>query len=237
MDDRPRTDHVNKHISEQFDLELDEARGKLMAMGGLVEQQLRDACHAFFTHDEPLATQVRSRDGRINKMEVELDEHCVHVIARRQPAATDLRTVICVMKASTDLERIGDEAGRIARMAQGVAGLEFPADQYARIRALNAQVSEMLRGALDAFTRMDADSATRVISADHAVDQGYAEIVQEAMAGMQARSDEVTHNMNTIWVARALERIGDHAKNISEDVVYLVEGHDVRHAKDVAGTA
>lgn len=221
----------NPHISEQFDAELGEARNQLMEMGGLVEQQLHDATLALINQDDELAGQVRQRDDRINKLEVEIDEQCIHIIARRQPAATDLRTLISIMKASTDLERIGDEAGRIAKMAQSLAGMEYPADQYNDFRRLATLTEEIVARGLDAFARLDTEGALAAIAFDEQIDRGYNAIVRDRGSNMRQETDDIDRAMNVIWAARALERIGDHAKNISEYVVYLVRGQDVRHSE------
>ncbi len=220
----------NPHISEQFDAELGSARNLLMEMGGLVEQQLHDATLALINQDDELGGQVRKRDKRINQLEVDIDEQCIHIIARRQPAASDLRTLISIMKASTDLERIGDEAGRIGKMAQGLSGMEYPADQYNDFRKLAALAEEIVARGLDAFARLDADGAMETIAFDEQIDQAYNAIVRERGSNMRQDSADVDRAMNVIWAARALERIGDHAKNISENVIYLVRGQDVRHS-------
>jgi len=219
----------NPHISEQYDAELDAARNQLMEMGGLVEQQLHDAAQALINQDDELASRVRESDARINQFEVDIDEQCIHIIARRQPAASDLRTLISVMKASTDLERIGDEAGRVAKMAQALSGMEYPADQYSDFRQLAALAEEIVANSLDAFARLDADGAMNAIAFDEQIDQGYNAIVRERGSNMRQDTAGIDRAMNVIWAARALERVGDHAKNISEYVVYLVKGQDVRH--------
>ncbi|MCB1684429.1 MAG: phosphate signaling complex protein PhoU [Pseudomonadales bacterium] len=225
---------MNKHISEQYDSELDSARSLFMEIGGLVEQQVHKACQSLFTHDAELADAVKKGDRRINKLEINVDELCVHIIARRQPAATDLRTLISIMKASTDLERIGDEAKRISKMAKAISHLEFPKDQYSDVRAMSEQVHEMLAKVLDAFARLSPDKALEVIDADEAVDEAYDAIVRERGLDMMKEPTEIQRSLNVIWIARALERIGDHCKNISEYIVYLIKGLDVRHTDDVA---
>lgn len=221
----------NPHISEQYDAELDAARNQLMEMGGLVEQQLHDAAQALINQDDELAGRVRENDARVNQFEVDLDEQCIHIIARRQPAASDLRTLISVMKASTDLERIGDEAGRVAKMAQALSGMEYPEDQYSDFRQLAALAEDIVASSLDAFARLDAEGALRAIEFDEQIDQGYNAIVRERGSTMRQDTAGIDRAMNVIWAARALERIGDHAKNISEYVVYLVKGQDVRHSE------
>jgi phosphate transport system protein len=221
----------NPHISEQYDAELDAVRNLLMEMGGLVEQQLHDAAKALIDQDEELAGRVRENDARVNQLEIDIDERCIHIIARRQPAARDLRTLISVMKASTDIERIGDEARRVAKMAQGVADMEYPADQYDDFRRLAALAEEIVTHSLDAFARLDPDAAVKVIESDEEIDQSYHAIVRERGSNMRQDTAGIDRAMNVIWAARALERIGDHAKNISEYVVYLVKGKDVRHSE------
>ncbi|MFW6093899.1 MAG: phosphate signaling complex protein PhoU [Pseudomonadota bacterium] len=219
----------NPHISEQYDAELAAARNKLLEMGGLVEQQLHDACRALIDHDEALAEKVRGNDRAINQLEVDIDEQCIHIIARRQPAATDLRTLISIMKASTDLERIGDEADRIARMALGIVGMEYPRDQYDDIRQLASLTESIVARSLNAFARLDADDAVHVIEFDERIDEGYNNVLRQRGSAMREDTAGIDRAMNVIWAARSLERIGDHAKNISEYVVYLVKGKDVRH--------
>ena len=222
---------MSEHISESYDLELRNVRNALMEMGGVVEQQVRSACQAFVAHDAELAGLVRVADQRVNQLELEIDDQCVQIIARRQPAATDLRTLVAAMKASTDLERVGDEADRIAKMASGLAGTEPPLDQYGDIRRLSTDVIKMLSASLDALARQDAEQAAAIKQADSAVDAGYDAILREQLAAMQEHPHNIEQRLSIIWAARSLERIGDHAKNIGEYVVYLVEGEDVRHQK------
>ncbi|MGI9327562.1 MAG: phosphate signaling complex protein PhoU [Pseudomonadales bacterium] len=221
---------MNKHISQQYDADLDSVKAELMAMGGLVEQQLAHASQALINHDIELAERVRSTDEQVNRMEIELDEQCVQIIARRAPTASDLRMLISVMRAITDLERIGDEADRIAKMAKGMHREEVPGDQYRDFRELNAKVAQQLAMALDAFARLDAVKAVAVIQGDEEVDDGYKAIVSKLIGEMAEFPDTINRSMNTIWAARALERIGDHAKNLGEYVVYQVNGEDVRHS-------
>ncbi len=226
---------MSKHISQSYDLELDEIKAGLMEMGGLVEQQLERASRALVNHDVSLAREVRSDDDRINQMELELDEQCVQIIARRQPAASDLRTLISVMRAITDLERIGDEADRIAKMAANMDREDMPEDQYKDFRALNTEVARQLSHSLDAFARRDVDSARAVIAGDEVVDDGYKDLVAAMLNTMATEPRSINRSMNIIWAARALERIGDHAKNLGEYVVYQVQGEDVRHSRLMNG--
>lgn len=228
---------MSRHISEQYDIELESARNLLLELGGLVEHQVQQACLALYSHDSTLAEEVRAGDRQINLMEVEIDELCVQIIARRQPAATDLRTLISILKAGTDLERIGDEAKRIAKMVIEVANLEVPSDQYGRIREMADRVSLMLGKALDAFTRSSPESAVEVIELDDAVDDAYDKIVRHLGEEMEARPENIQQLLTVLWIARALERCGDHAKNLSEYIIYLVKGQDVRHGDAAAVVA
>ena len=219
---------MNRHISEQYDAELDSARNLLLELGGLVEQQLQNACQALYAHNPELAETVRAGDRAVNVMEVDIDELCVQIIARRQPAATDLRTLISILKASTDLERVGDEAKRIAKMVLRVANLEIPGDQYAAVRARADQVVTMLARSLDAFARQSTETAVEVIMLDDAVDEAYDAIIQDLGILMKSQPENIERLLTVLWIARALERCGDHAKNLSEYVVYLVNGMDIR---------
>ena len=228
---------MSRHISEQYDIELESARNLLLELGGLVEHQVEHACLALYSHDSKLAEEVRAGDRQINLMEVEIDELCVQIIARRQPAATDLRTLISILKAGTDLERIGDEAKRIAKMVIEVANLEVPSDQYGRIREMADRVSLMLGKALDAFTRSSPESAVEVIELDAAEDDAYDKIVRHLGEEMEARPENIQQLLTVLWIARALERCGDHAKNLSEYIIYLVKGQDVRHGDAAAVVA
>lgn len=228
---------MNRHISEQYDAELDSARSLLLEMGGLVEHQLQQACQSLYSHDMELADKVRIGDAAINQLEVDIDNLCAQIIARRQPAATDLRTLISVMKASTDLERIGDEAERIAKMAQKVANMAQPADHYGDIREMASLVHAMLADALDSFARLSAEDALKVIEADEAVDDAYDNIVKEMGSEMKSQPETIERSLTVLWVARALERCGDHAKNLAEYIVYLVKGTDVRHADAAAAVS
>jgi phosphate transport system protein len=223
---------MNKHISEQFDADLESARSQLMEMGGLVERQVREACAAVLDQREELAQGVRDAEPTVNRFEVNLDDHCVQTIALRQPTASDLRMMISVLKTSTDLERMGDEANRIAKMALALSGAEYPEDRYADVRILADRVIDMVSAALDSFARMDAAVARSVIRADKAVDDGYRQVLKRLVGDMQSRAEAVERSLNILWVARALERIGDHAKNISEYALYLVHGEDVRHSRN-----
>ena len=218
---------MNPHISEQYEAALENVRLRLLAMGGLVEQQLQKAVRAFATQDAALAAEVRAADAEINRLDVELDDECIAIIALRQPAATDLRLLVCIMKAGTDLERVGDEADRVAKAAIAEAALAQPRSQHGEVARLSELAATMLRRALDAFARLDVDAAYDIIAADDEVDDEYDAVVQGAGKALAGAPEQL---LNTMWTARALERIGDHAKNLCEYVVYMVKGKDVRYS-------
>ena len=219
------------HISQQFDVELENLRTRVFAMGGLVEQQVRDAVMALSEGNTDLCDQVISNDHKVNALEVEIDEECTHIIARRQPAASDLRLIIAVIKTITDLERIGDQAEKVARMGRALADMERPRNGYYEIQALGEYVQNMVRDSLDAFVRMDVQAAVAVAKRDLKVDQEYEGIMRQLMTFMMEDPRTIKRILDVMWAARALERVGDHAKNICEYVVYLVEGKDVRHTR------
>ena len=217
------------HISQQFNSELEEIRSHVLAMGGLVEQQIRNAVQSLVEGDVPLAESVVSRDVEVNKAEVNIDEECTHIIARRQPAATDLRLVIAVIKTITDLERIGDQAERVARMGTRLAEVERPKNNYHELQNMGEHVARMVHGALDAFARSDVEMAISVSKQDEQVDQEYDGLMRQCLTFMMEDPRKITQMLDIMWAARAIERIGDHAKNICEYVIYLVKGKDVRH--------
>lgn len=217
------------HISQQFNSELEEIRSHVLAMGGLVEQQIRSAVQSLVEGDVPLAESVITRDVEVNKAEVNIDEECTHIIARRQPAATDLRLVIAVIKTITDLERIGDQAERVARMGTRLAEVERPKNNYHELQNMGEHVARMVHGALDAFARSDVEMAISVSKQDEQVDQEYDGLMRQCLTFMMEDPRKITQMLDIMWAARAIERIGDHAKNICEYVIYLVKGKDVRH--------
>lgn len=220
---------MSAHISQQFNTELDTVRNQVMTMGGLVENHVLSACTALVEGDVALAERVVDEDFKVNALEVAIDEQCTNIIARRQPTAGDLRLVMMVVKTITDLERIGDEAEKVAKMALELSTDEDVSEQYVEIRHLGEHVSKMLHDALDAFARTDVEAAIKAATEDEKIDQEYEAITRQLITRMMENPRTIQRGLNVLWAARALERIGDHAKNISEYVIYLVKGKDVRH--------
>ena len=220
---------ISHHISRQFNEELEDIRNKVLAMGGLVEEQIENSITALVNGDVELAESVISRDYQVNALEVAIDEESIQVLARRQPAAGDLRLIVAVIKTITDLERIGDQAERISRMAIHLAEMERPKNQYSELEHLGVQVRKMLHSALDAFARMDTEAAIAVAQEDIKVDAEYDSIMRQMITFMMEDPRNVKRTLDIMWSARALERMGDHACNISEYIIYLVKGKDVRH--------
>lgn len=219
---------MSRHISGKFNEELEAVRNQVLGMGGLVEQQLRDSLHAIEKSDHDLAEQILRRDTKINALEVQIDEACVQIIAKRQPAASDLRLIISIFKTISDLERIGDEVERIAKVA-----LEsFNKDQQefmVSLENLGQLVLTMLHGVLDAFARMDLDAAYEVHQMDAQADRQYEGLTRQLMTYMMEDPRSIPKVMNVLWSARSLERIGDRCQNIAEYIIFFVKGKDVRH--------
>jgi phosphate transport system protein len=217
------------HIMKQFDEELEEIRTRLMEMGGKVEQQLHNAIKAVSEADSQLAEEVITQEQIVDNMEVDIDEACILIIARRQPAASDLRLVMMVTKAVNDLERIGDEAKKIANHAILLSEDINLSKGYPEIRHIGTSVIKMLANALDAFARFDADAAIRTIEEDKQIDLDYKTALREVVTYMMEDPRSISRAINILWVVRSLERIGDHAKNLCEQIVFVVKGKDIRH--------
>jgi phosphate transport system protein len=229
-------DNVNlgRHISGQFNEDLENVINHVMHMGGLVEKQLTDSLSAVYDADEAQAKSVLANDYKINALEVSIDDECTRIIAKRQPAAGDLRLIMAIVKTIADLERIGDEAQKIARVA-----LEnFSGEQKAlllNLDNLGRKVLEFLQATLDAFTRMDVDAAVLTHQSDEKIDREYEALMRQLMTYMMEDPRSIPQIMSVIWSARALERIGDRCQNICEYIIYFVKGKDVRHttAEDI----
>lgn len=220
------------HSSKQYDMDLEAIRSKVLLMGGLVESQFNDAITSFRTGNTELAIQVVKNDENVNKLEVTLDDTCSHLIVKRQPAANDLRTVMATLKVITDLERIGDESTKIARTGKSLHERGAPGafNHYEAIRVIASSTAEMLHGALDAFARLDEKQAAKIIAQDDNIDHEFRAILRSLITFMMEDPRTISAAIDTLWAAKAIERIGDHAKNIAEYVVYVVEGKDIRHA-------
>jgi phosphate transport system protein len=221
---------VTEHISKQFEADLDTIRTRVLQMGGLVEAQILAAIESYVSGDPALMQQVEDNDARVNGYEVAIDGACGQLLVRRQPAAIDLRLIFAISKIVTDLERMGDEAKKIARMAKRIHehsphySQRFPAIRHA------AQIAvKMIRQSLDSFARLDAASAAEVLKEDSEIDSEFKSILRQLITYMMEDPRTITAALETVWVAKAVERIGDHAKNVSEQVIYIVRGTDVRH--------
>ncbi|MBB6520291.1 phosphate signaling complex protein PhoU [Pseudoteredinibacter isoporae] len=221
--------NLDQHISGQFNADLEELKTQLLEMGGVVQQQISDAVDAIEQADSELAEKVMVIEDDVDNREVSLDENCTTVLARRQPAASDLRMVLAVSKATRDLERMGDEAQKIAKMAIALNEEGQAPHGYVELRHIGDIVEKMVNSTLDAFARFDVDTAVKVARDDKAVDREYKSAMRELVTYMMEDPRSIGRVMNIIWALRSLERIGDHARNIAEHIVYLVKGLDVRH--------
>jgi len=221
--------NLDHHISQQFNQDLEVARKKLMKMGGVVEQQVRDAIHSLVEADSKLAEHVVATDKEVNMMEVDLDDECTRILALRQPAASDLRFILAVTKSVNDLERIGDEASKVARQAIELTKQGEAPKGYVEIRHIGDRVVRMVQDSLDAFARLDSHAALNILKADKEVDLEYGTAVRAMITVMMEDPRTITRVMNVMWALRALERIGDHARNVAEYIIFLVEGEDTRH--------
>ncbi len=220
----------HKHTSTQFDAQLDQVRTEVLRMGGAVEDQLSLAVRALQSGEMYLIEQVLDAEHQVNALEMEIDGLCTNIIARRTPTAIDLRVLTMVVKTITDLERVGDEAKKIALMAReffrsGRANMP----RYSEIQRMSAIVIDMLRQSLDGFARLDAEAAPGIARRDLEVDDSFRAVLRELLTYMIEDPRTISATLDIIFIAKALERVGDHAKNISEYVVYMIMGKDVRH--------
>ena len=220
----------DKHLSSQFDSELAAISTRVMAMGGLVESQIRTAVYALSQFSPEAASQVMDTEPRVNTMEVEIDHDLSSIIARRQPTARDLRLLVAISKTTANLERAGDEAEKIARMVKAIiksgSARALPASD---LRVAADLASSLLRKSLDAFARLDANMALTILKEDSAVDQEFDGFVRKLITYMMGDPRTISSSLDLLFVAKAIERIGDHAKNIAEFTIYVVKGADVRH--------
>src|SRR5262245_42501013 len=217
------------HTSKHFDAELENIRTQVLEMGGIVEYQIRYAVEALRSGDAALVNRVIRDEGKVNQLEREIDEACTQVIARRAPAANDLRFLMMVYKTLTDLERIGDEAKKIALVARSLRLAERSTPGLAQIQRVAALVIDMLRRALDGLARLEAEVVPEVVRLDDEVDEHFKAILRQLLTYMIEDPRTISRSIDVIFVGKSLERIGDHAKNISEYVIYMTKGKDVRH--------
>lgn len=217
------------HTSRRFNEDLERVRTKVLAMGGFVEEQLSHALTALVEGDSALGKSVASQDYKVNGMEVSIDEECSRILATRAPAAGDLRMVVATIKTITDLERIGDECERIGNIAARLAKTERPEDRYREVKHLGRTVQLMVHNMLDACARLDSTLALETARNDRVVDEEYESIQRQCITFMMEDPRAIRRALEVMWVVRSLERIGDHAKNICEYIIYMVHGKDIRH--------
>jgi phosphate transport system protein len=228
---------TGEHLSSQYNNDLEAIRSQVLLMGGLVESHFKEAIACYRTGNAEHATEIVKADSEVNRMEVSLDDMCSHLIVKRQPAANDLRTVMATGKVITDLERIGDESTKIARIAKELksnSNQNLSFSGYETIRALANNAGQMLHQALDAFARLDKDQAAQLIVYDESIDSDFRVIMRNLITYMMEEPKTISSALDALWVAKAIERIGDHAKNIAEHTIYIVEGKDIRHTDYVA---
>jgi phosphate transport system protein len=223
------TADLSHHIHSRFNADLEGVRSSVLQMGGLVEKQLQDGTRALVTGNSALGEEVALLDRKVNAMEIAIDEDCSRIFATRNPAASDLRLLLAIIKTITDLERIGDEAEKLGHIAAKLATVERPADRYREIKHMGDLVAAMVHGALDSFARLDIDRALEIARRDRQVDEEYEALQRQCITFMMEDPRTIRRALDVLWVARALERVGDHAKNICEYVIYMVLGKDVRH--------
>jgi phosphate transport system protein len=222
---------ADKHLSTQFDSELSGVSSRVMEMGGLVESQIRQAIYALAQFNADAASQVMETEHRVNAMEVEIDRELSSIIARRQPTARDLRLLMAISKTTANLERVGDEAAKIARMVRSIidsgSARALPSSE---LRVVADLASGLLRKALDAFARLDTTTAVSILKEDDLIDREFQGFVRKLITYMMEDPRTISASLDLLFLAKALERIGDHAKNIAEFIIYVVKGADVRHS-------
>jgi len=223
-------EHFHQHISRQFNQELEELRKDVMTMGGLAEQMIADAVMALIEGESARAEQVIENDHQVNQMEKQIDQQCIQILARRQPTASDLRLVMAIIKTVNDIERVGDEAEQIAKMAIRLVSRDRPRGNYRELETMGTHVRAMIRDALNGFARLEPEVAIALKRQDQKVDSEYEAILRQYYSYLVEEPRNTSRILDSIWVARSLERIGDHAKNIGEYIVYMVEGKDIRRA-------
>jgi phosphate transport system protein len=217
------------HTSKDFDAELENIRSRVLEMGGIAEYQIRYAVEALRRGDVALVNRVIQDELKVNQLEREIDEACTQVVARRAPAAGDLRFLMMVYKTITDLERIGDEAKKIALVARGLRLNERVSPGFPELRVVASMVIDMLRRTLDSLARHEAQGAPEVVRLDEEVDEHFSALLRRLLTYMIEDPRTISRAIDLVFVAKALERVGDHAKNISEYVIYMIHGKDVRH--------
>ena len=220
---------ISGHISKRFDRELEDIRNQVLTMGGMVETQVNNGIRCLIDTDTELASKVVSQDQNINQMEMEIDQQCLQILARRQPAASDLRLVVAIIKTIADLERIGDQAQKLGKHQLELVDAGLSSSTFVKIEHLGDLVSTNLHHALDAFARMNVQDAMDTITRDLKVNAEFDSLMRELITHMMEDPRTIASALRVSWCARALERIGDHANNICEYVVFLVQGKDVRH--------
>jgi phosphate transport system protein len=221
------------HLSTQFDEDLENLRSSVLEMGGLVEAQLNSTTKAYTQNNNSAVLDVLENDREVNKFEKTIDDDCIHVIAKRQPTAGDLRLVMSISKMVTDLERSGDEIKKMAKSIRRIQERDITLLKATTdVKHLADAASNQLRNALDTFARLDTDEARAVIESDLSLDSEFKAIVRQLITYMMEDPRSISTALDVITIARAIERLGDHAKNIAEQVIYIVEGRDIRHASD-----
>jgi phosphate transport system protein len=223
------TSDLSHHIHSRYNAELEGVRTGVLQMGGLVEQQLQNGVRAVVHGDSRLGEEVARLDHKVNAMEVAIDEDCSRVLATRAPTASDLRLIVAVIKTITDLERIGDETEKLGHAAARLSTSDRSADRYRELKHIGELVTDMVHGALDAFARLDTEAALTIARRDRVIDEEYEAIQRQCITFMMEDPRAIRRTLDVLSLARALERVGDHAKNICEYVVYMVLGKDIRH--------